>query len=59
MNGEDVKNLIDNNVFCVGEIFNMGCIFEVIDFFIEYKIMYVFGKVVNVGGVVIFGFEML
>lgn len=36
----------------------MGCILEVIDVFIENKLMYVLGKVVNVGGVVILGLEM-
>lgn len=51
LNGEDAKNLIDNNVLCVGEISNMGCTPEAIDLFIEHKTMYAPGKAVNAGGV--------
>ena len=58
LNGEDAKNLIDNNVLCVGEISNMGCTPEAIDHFIEHKTMYAPGKAVNAGGVATSGLEM-
>ena len=58
LNGEDAKNLIDNNVLCVGEISNMGCTPEAIDLFIEHKTMYAPGKAVNAGGVATSGLEM-
>lgn len=43
---------------CVVEGVNMLFIFEVIVEFVNVKVIFVFGKVFNVGGVVIFGFEM-
>ena len=58
LNGEDAKNLIVNNVLCVGEISNMGCTPEAIDLFIEHKTMYAPGKAVNAGGVATSGLEM-
>ena len=58
LNGEDAKNLINNNVLCVGEISNMGCTPEAIDLFIEHKTMYAPGKAVNAGGVATSGLEM-
>ena len=58
LNGEDARNLIANQVTCVGEISNMGCIPEAIDLFIENQIMYAPGKAVNAGGVATSGLEM-
>ena len=58
LNGEDARNLIANQVTCVGEISNMGCTPEAIDLFIENKVMYAPGKAVNAGGVATSGLEM-
>ncbi len=58
LNEEDAKELINNNVICVGEVSNMGCTPEAIDLFIEKKIMYAPGKAVNAGGVATSGLEM-
>ncbi len=58
LNGDDAQQLIDNGVFCVGEISNMGCTPEAIDLFIEHKVMYGPGKAVNAGGVATSGLEM-
>lgn len=58
LNEEDAKELISNNVICVGEVSNMGCTPEAIDLFIEKKIMYAPGKAVNAGGVATSGLEM-
>lgn len=62
---EEVEVFVVVGCKFIVEGFNMGCIFEVIEVFenecCEKKgevIWYVFGKVVNCGGVVVFGFEM-
>ena len=55
---EDAKMLVDNGVFCVGEVSNMGCRPEAIDTFINAHIMYGPGKAVNAGGVATSGLEM-
>ncbi len=54
----DAQKLIDNNVFCVAEISNMGCTPEAIDLFLKNKILYGPGKAVNAGGVATSGLEM-
>lgn len=58
LNGNDAKQLVENNVLCVGEISNMGCTPEAIDTFIEYKMLFAPGKAVNAGGVATSGLEM-
>ncbi len=58
LNEEDAQMLIDNNVFCVAEISNMGCTPEAIDLFLKHKILYAPGKAVNAGGVATSGLEM-
>ncbi|MGN0037257.1 MAG: NADP-specific glutamate dehydrogenase [Bacteroidaceae bacterium] len=58
LNGDDAKMLVDNGVFCVGEVSNMGCRPEAIDTFINARIMYGPGKAVNAGGVATSGLEM-
>lgn len=58
LNGEDARNLISNDVTCIGEISNMGCTPEAIDLFIENKMLYAPGKAVNAGGVATSGLEM-
>ena len=58
LNGDDAKQLVDNGVFCVGEVSNMGCRPEAIDTFINARIMYGPGKAVNAGGVATSGLEM-
>ncbi|MDD2961982.1 MAG: NADP-specific glutamate dehydrogenase [Muribaculaceae bacterium] len=55
---EDADNIVNNKVFCVGEVSNMGCTPEAIDTFIAAKIMYGPGKAVNAGGVATSGLEM-
>lgn len=51
--------LINNGCYCVVEGVNMLIEFEVIEVFQNYRILYGLGKVINVGGVVVFGLEML
>lgn len=51
--------LIVNGVKVVVEGVNMLIMIEVIDFFFEVGVLFVLGKVVNVGGVVILGLEMV
>ncbi len=58
LNGDDARNLIENNILCVAEISNMGCTPEAIDLFTDHKIMYGPGKAVNAGGVSTSGLEM-
>ena len=58
LNGEDARQLIANNVTCVGEISNMGCTPEAIDAFIAAGLLYAPGKAVNAGGVATSGLEM-
>lgn len=54
-----VCQLIVNGVKVVVEGVNMLIIIVVIDLFLEVGVLFVLGKVVNVGGVVIFGLEMV
>lgn len=56
---EDVWCLLVNGCVCVVEGVNMFLILEVVDLFFEVGIFYVLGKVLNVGGVVVSGLEML
>ncbi len=58
LNGEDARQLIDNQVLCVGEVSNMGCTPEAIDLFVEHKVLFAPGKAVNAGGVATSGLEM-
>ncbi len=58
LNGEDAKELIDNNVMLVAEVSNMGCTPEAINAFVESRTMYAPGKAVNAGGVATSGLEM-
>ncbi|GHT44833.1 NAD-specific glutamate dehydrogenase [Bacteroidia bacterium] len=58
LNLEDAKTLAANGVTCVGEISNMGCTNEAVDFFIEKGILFGPGKAVNAGGVATSGLEM-
>jgi Glutamate dehydrogenase/leucine dehydrogenase len=58
LNGEDAKTLHANGCVCVGEISNMGCTPEAIEYFIEKKMLYAPGKAVNAGGVATSGLEM-
>lgn len=58
LNLEDAKNIINNNVLCVGEISNMGCTEEAVKLFIENKVLFAPGKAVNAGGVATSGLEM-
>lgn len=58
LNGDDAKLLHSNGCFCVGEISNMGCTPEAIEFFIHNKMLYAPGKAVNAGGVATSGLEM-
>lgn len=58
LNGEDAKLLVSNGCKLVGEISNMGCTPEAIEYFVENKILYAPGKAVNAGGVATSGLEM-
>ncbi len=58
LNGEDARQLIENNCICVGEISNMGCTPEAIDAFVAAHMIYAPGKAVNAGGVATSGLEM-
>ena len=58
LNGDDAKKLHANGCTCVGEISNMGCTPEAIEFFIHNKMLYAPGKAVNAGGVATSGLEM-
>ena len=58
VDGEDAKLLVANGCKLIGEISNMGCTPEAIEFFIENKILYAPGKAVNAGGVATSGLEM-
>lgn len=58
LNGDDAKKLHANGCICVGEISNMGCTPEAIEFFIHNKMLYAPGKAVNAGGVATSGLEM-
>lgn len=58
LNEEDARQLHMNGVLCVGEISNMGCTAEAVDFFIDHKMLYAPGKAVNAGGVATSGLEM-
>ncbi|WP_303331552.1 NADP-specific glutamate dehydrogenase, partial [uncultured Muribaculum sp.] len=58
LNGDDAKQLVDNNVELVAEVSNMGCTPEAIDHFIETRTIYAPGKAVNAGGVATSGLEM-
>ena len=58
LNGDDAKQLVDNNVELVAEVSNMGCTTEAIDHFIETRTIYAPGKAVNAGGVATSGLEM-
>ena len=58
LNGEDARNLVENGVLCVGEVSNMGCTPEAIDYFIDNKVLFAPGKAVNAGGVATSGLEM-
>lgn len=54
----DVEVLIVNGVWVVFEGVNMFCVLEVVEVFQKVGVLFVLGKVVNVGGVVILVFEM-
>ena len=58
LDGDDARKLVDNGVFCVAEVSNMGCTPEAIDIFIASRTMYAPGKAVNAGGVATSGLEM-
>ncbi|MDR2836128.1 MAG: NADP-specific glutamate dehydrogenase [Bacteroidales bacterium] len=58
LNGDDAKLLVSNGCICVGEISNMGCTPEAIEFLQSKKILYAPGKAVNAGGVAVSGLEM-
>ena len=58
LNLEDAKKLKENGVLIVGEVSNMGCTAEAVDFFIEEKMLFGPGKAVNAGGVACSGLEM-
>ena len=58
LNLEDAKMLKNNGVMIVGEVSNMGCTAEAVDFFIENHILFGPGKAVNAGGVACSGLEM-
>lgn len=51
--------MVKGGCYCILEGVNMLFIFEVVNVFLEFKVFYGFGKVVNVGGVVMFVLEML
>nr|QCB64999.1 glutamate dehydrogenase [uncultured bacterium] len=58
LNGEDAKKLVENGVYIVAEVSNMGCTPEAIDTFINSRTTYAPGKAVNAGGVATSGLEM-
>ncbi|MBP5171259.1 MAG: glutamate dehydrogenase, partial [Bacteroidales bacterium] len=58
LDGDDARQLIANQVLCVGEVSNMGCTPEAIDAFIGSHTLYGPGKAVNAGGVATSGLEM-
>lgn len=58
LNLEDAKKLKENGVLIVGEVSNMGCTAEAVDFFLENKMLFGPGKAVNAGGVACSGLEM-
>ena len=55
---EDARCMKENGVKCIGEVSNMGCTAEAVDFFIQNKMLYAPGKAVNAGGVAVSGLEM-
>ena len=58
LNGNDAKNLVDNNCICVCEGANMPCTPEAITQFHTSKILFAPGKASNAGGVATSGLEM-
>lgn len=58
LNGNDARMLIDNKVFMVAEVSNMGCTPEAIAAFQKARIPFAPGKAVNAGGVATSGLEM-
>lgn len=53
-----VEILVENGIKIVVEGVNMLCIVKVVFVFYEVDVWYCLGKVVNVGGVVVFVLEM-
>ena len=58
LNGDDAKQLVENNVRAVIEVSNMGCTPEAWKLFVEKKIPFGPGKAANAGGVATSGLEM-
>lgn len=54
----DAKTMLENKVKCIGEVSNMGCTAEAVDFFLNNHMLYAPGKAVNAGGVAVSGLEM-
>lgn len=55
---EDVKKLVLNGIMLFVEGVNMLIILDVIYYFMDNNILFMLGKVCNVGGVFVSGFEM-
>lgn len=58
INEVDGRNLVRNGVYVVSEGSNMPCVPEVVDLFVEEKLLYGPGKAANAGGVAVSGLEM-
>ena len=58
LNGDDARQLIDNNTLCIAEVSNMGCTAEAAELFVASKCLFAPGKAVNAGGVATSGLEM-
>lgn len=56
---EDVEELVKNGCICVVEGVNMLIQLEVVRVLQKNKVLFGLGKVLNVGGVVVFGLEMI
>jgi len=58
LDGDDARQLVDNDVTLVAEASNMGCTKAACDLFHEHQIPFAPGKAVNAGGVAVSGLEM-
>ena len=58
LNGDDARQIIDNQPVCVAEVSNMGCTAEAAELFVEKQMLFAPGKAVNAGGVATSGLEM-
>ncbi len=58
LNETDARMLVNNGCFLIGEVSNMGCTADAVNYFIRNKVTFAPGKAVNAGGVAVSGLEM-